>query len=66
MAFQNYEDMRVGDIIECFRVEMVTRTLWVRVICPCQAVVERPPPGVYCEIAHRAFRNRIRFRADAL
>ncbi|MET2828802.1 translation initiation factor IF-2 [Mesorhizobium shangrilense] len=27
MAFQNYEDMRVGDIIECFRVEMVTRTL---------------------------------------
>ena len=27
MAFQNYEDMRVGDIIECFRVEMVTRSL---------------------------------------
>ncbi|NGN42531.1 translation initiation factor IF-2 [Mesorhizobium sp. CGMCC 1.15528] len=27
MAFQNYEDMRQGDIIECFRVEMVTRTL---------------------------------------
>ncbi|MDG4873876.1 translation initiation factor IF-2 [Mesorhizobium sp. WSM4935] len=27
MAFQNYEDMRVGDIIECFRVEMVSRTL---------------------------------------
>ncbi|TGQ65021.1 MAG: translation initiation factor IF-2 [Mesorhizobium sp.] len=27
MAFQNYEDMRVGDIIECFRIEMVTRTL---------------------------------------
>lgn len=27
MAFQNYEDMREGDIIECFRVEMVTRTL---------------------------------------
>ena len=27
MAFQNYEDMRVGDVIECFRVEMVTRTL---------------------------------------
>ncbi|UDL92315.1 translation initiation factor IF-2 [Mesorhizobium sp. PAMC28654] len=27
MAFQNYEDMRVGDIIECFRVEMITRTL---------------------------------------
>ncbi len=27
MAFQNYEDMRAGDIIECFRVEMVTRTL---------------------------------------
>jgi translation initiation factor IF-2 len=27
MAFTNYEDMRVGDVIECFRVEMVTRTL---------------------------------------
>ena len=27
MAFQNYEDMRQGDIIEAFRVEMVTRTL---------------------------------------
>jgi len=27
MAFQNYEDMRVGDVIECFRVEMVTRSL---------------------------------------
>ena len=27
MAFANYEDMRVGDVIECFRVEMVTRTL---------------------------------------
>ena len=27
MAFQNYEDIRVGDVIECFRVEMVTRTL---------------------------------------
>lgn len=27
MAFQNYEDMRVGDVIECFRVEMVSRTL---------------------------------------
>ena len=27
MAFENYEDMREGDVIECFRVEMVTRTL---------------------------------------
>jgi translation initiation factor IF-2 len=27
MAFQNYEDMRVGDVIECFRVEMITRSL---------------------------------------
>jgi translation initiation factor IF-2 len=27
MAFLNYEDMRQGDVIECFRVEMVTRTL---------------------------------------
>ncbi len=27
MAFQNYEDIREGDVIECFRVEHVTRTL---------------------------------------
>ena len=27
MAFQNYENIQVGDVIECFRVEMVTRTL---------------------------------------
>ena len=27
MAFANYEDIRKGDVIECFRVEMVTRTL---------------------------------------
>ena len=27
MAFENYEDIRVGDQIECFRVEHVTRTL---------------------------------------
>jgi len=27
MSFANYEDMRVGDIIECFSVEKVTRTL---------------------------------------
>ncbi|WP_274626216.1 translation initiation factor IF-2 [Arvimicrobium flavum] len=27
MAFQNYEDIRQGDIIECYRVEMITRTL---------------------------------------
>jgi translation initiation factor IF-2 len=27
MAFTNYEDIREGDIIECFRVEMVNRTL---------------------------------------
>ncbi len=27
MAFQNYENIQVGDIIECFRVEMVTRKL---------------------------------------
>ena len=27
MAFQNYENMQVGDVIECFRVEMVTRSL---------------------------------------
>jgi translation initiation factor IF-2 len=27
MAFQNYEQIQAGDIIECFRVEMVTRTL---------------------------------------
>jgi translation initiation factor IF-2 len=27
MAFQNYENIQAGDIIECFRVEMVSRTL---------------------------------------
>jgi translation initiation factor IF-2 len=27
MAFENYEDMRAGDIIECFKVEKVARTL---------------------------------------
>jgi len=27
MAFENYEDIRVGDIIEAFRVEHITRTL---------------------------------------
>jgi len=27
MAFQNYEDLREGDVIECYRVEMITRTL---------------------------------------
>ncbi len=27
MAFENYEDMRKGDVIECYRVEEVARTL---------------------------------------
>jgi translation initiation factor IF-2 len=27
MAFQNYEDIRAGDTIECYRVEMITRSL---------------------------------------
>ena len=27
MAFENYQDMKVGDVIECFRVETVQRTL---------------------------------------
>jgi translation initiation factor IF-2 len=27
MAFENYEDMRVGDVIECFRVESIQRSL---------------------------------------
>jgi translation initiation factor IF-2 len=27
MAFENYQDMRQGDVIECFRVESVKRTL---------------------------------------
>ncbi len=27
MAFESYQDMRVGDVIECFRVEEVKRTL---------------------------------------
>jgi translation initiation factor IF-2 len=27
MAFENYQDMKAGDIIECYRVESVQRTL---------------------------------------
>ena len=27
MAFEGYQDMRKGDVIECFRVEEVKRTL---------------------------------------
>jgi translation initiation factor IF-2 len=27
MAFEKYEDMRVGDVIECYRVEQIARTL---------------------------------------
>jgi translation initiation factor IF-2 len=27
MAFERYEDMRVGDVIECYRVEHIARTL---------------------------------------
>ena len=27
MSFANYEDMKAGDVIECFSVETVTRTL---------------------------------------
>jgi translation initiation factor IF-2 len=27
MAFETYQDMRVGDVIECYRVEQVQRTL---------------------------------------
>jgi translation initiation factor IF-2 len=27
MAFENYQDMKVGDVIECYRVEQVQRTL---------------------------------------
>ncbi len=27
MAFEKYEDMRVGDVIECYRVEEIARTL---------------------------------------
>jgi translation initiation factor IF-2 len=27
MAFENYQDMKIGDVIECYRVETVQRTL---------------------------------------
>jgi translation initiation factor IF-2 len=27
MSFENYQDMRVNDTIECYRVETVQRTL---------------------------------------
>jgi hypothetical protein len=28
MAFENYEDIRVGDVIECFRVEDTHYFMW--------------------------------------
>jgi translation initiation factor IF-2 len=27
MAFENYGDMRVGDVIECYRIETIQRSL---------------------------------------
>jgi translation initiation factor IF-2 len=27
MAFENYQDMRPGDVIECYRVEEIKRSL---------------------------------------
>jgi translation initiation factor IF-2 len=27
MAFENYSDMRPGDVIECYRVEIIQRSL---------------------------------------
>jgi translation initiation factor IF-2 len=27
MAFENYQDMRQGDVIECYRVETIQRSL---------------------------------------
>jgi translation initiation factor IF-2 len=27
MAFANYQDMRAGDVIECFNVETIARSL---------------------------------------
>jgi translation initiation factor IF-2 len=27
ISFENYQDMKVGDVIECYRVETVQRTL---------------------------------------
>jgi hypothetical protein len=27
MAFENYQDIQVGDVVECFEVEEVARTL---------------------------------------
>jgi translation initiation factor IF-2 len=27
MAFENYQDMRAGDVIECYRVEQIQRSL---------------------------------------
>jgi translation initiation factor IF-2 len=27
MAFENYQDMRAGDVIECYRVETIQRSL---------------------------------------
>ena len=30
MSFESYQDMRAGDVIECYRVETVQRSLSVR------------------------------------
>jgi hypothetical protein len=30
MSFESYQDMRVGDVIECYRVELVQRTLYAQ------------------------------------
>jgi len=27
MSFENYQDMRAGDVIECYRVEEIKRSL---------------------------------------
>jgi translation initiation factor IF-2 len=27
MAFENYQDIQAGDVIECFEIEQVARTL---------------------------------------
>ena len=42
MAFEDYQDMRAGDVIECFRVEKVQRTLDIELASSHEEDAARP------------------------
>src|SRR5258705_12101615 len=48
MAFENYGDMRVGDVIECYRVETIQRSLGVQVSQSAALVTEKRRHGRAC------------------